>query len=142
MPLFDAVKAPIMEDNRQNSDPYRVYVSNIPYDATEESLAKVFSDSCEVTRLEKAWLKSGEAIGDRYLGVQEAHARTVREPWAPQEARSDPGSDPTDTLFIANIPFECTRDELVYAYAVYGQVLSSRMPKDRETGRHRGCVFH
>ena len=86
--------------------------------------------------LKKALLKSGAAIGNRYLRVSEARARTV--PRAPTEG--GPRNDPTDTLYIAHIPFECTRDELVYAYSVYGQILSAKMPTDQETGRHRGCV--
>lgn len=168
MPVVDSVSEPktttMEEPNPQNLDPYRVYVSNIPFNVTEESLAKVFSDSCEITRvtmvmhpdgrprgfafvslatsedLKKALLKTGEAIGNRYLNVQEAHARLAREPRAVQEAPTAPRSDPTDTLYIANISFDCTRDELVYAYSVYGQVLSARMPTNQETGRHRGYV--
>lgn len=45
------------------------------------------------------------------------------------------------TLYVGNLPWNTTADELSEFFALYGQVVSSRIITDRETGRSRGFGF-
>jgi len=45
------------------------------------------------------------------------------------------------TLYVGNLPWNTTADELNEFFAPYGQVESSRIITDRETGRSRGFGF-
>lgn len=45
------------------------------------------------------------------------------------------------TLFVGNLPFSATEQEIVEAFAEYGEVKSVKIPMDRETGRPRGFAF-
>jgi RNA recognition motif-containing protein len=45
------------------------------------------------------------------------------------------------TLYVGNLPWNTTADELCEFFATYGQVDSSRIITDRETGRSRGFGF-
>lgn len=47
----------------------------------------------------------------------------------------------TTTLYVGNLPWNTTADELVEFFNEYGQVESSRIITDRETGRSRGFGF-
>lgn len=45
------------------------------------------------------------------------------------------------TLYVGNLPWNTTSEELSSFFGEYGQVLSSRIITDRETGRSRGFGF-
>jgi len=45
------------------------------------------------------------------------------------------------TLYVGNLPWNTTAEELGEFFGQYGQVESSRIITDRETGRSRGFGF-
>lgn len=45
------------------------------------------------------------------------------------------------TLYVGNLPWNTTEDELNQAFSAYTEVLSCRVITDRETGRSRGFGF-
>lgn len=47
----------------------------------------------------------------------------------------------TKTLYIGNLPWSTTQDDLVELVTPHGEVISSRVATDRETGRSRGFGF-
>ena len=44
-------------------------------------------------------------------------------------------------LYVGNISFQTTSDDLVQAFSQYGTVLGAQIVSDRETGRSRGFAF-
>jgi RNA recognition motif-containing protein len=44
-------------------------------------------------------------------------------------------------VFVGNLSFEVSRDELIEAFSAAGKVLDAKVPTDRETGRPRGFAF-
>lgn len=44
-------------------------------------------------------------------------------------------------LFVGNLAFSTTKEELETAFAVYGPVLEVKIPIDRDTNRVRGFAF-
>jgi RNA recognition motif-containing protein len=47
----------------------------------------------------------------------------------------------TKTLYIGNLPWAVTPEDLTNAVQQYAEVISSRVATDRETGRSRGFGF-
>ncbi len=45
------------------------------------------------------------------------------------------------TLYVGNLPWQATEEELTTAFEAHGQVVSARIVTDRETGRSRGFGF-
>ncbi|PRR74966.1 hypothetical protein MHOCP_05290 [Moorella humiferrea] len=45
------------------------------------------------------------------------------------------------TLYVGNLPWATTEEELARAFAAHGEVLSARIITDRQTGRSRGFGF-
>lgn len=44
-------------------------------------------------------------------------------------------------IYVGNLPYEATEDEVQKLFSEYGEVLSVALPTDRETGRVRGFGF-
>lgn len=44
-------------------------------------------------------------------------------------------------LFVGNLSFKTTQQDLEELFAQYGEVVSVAIPQDRETGRQRGFAF-
>ncbi len=44
-------------------------------------------------------------------------------------------------IYVGNLPFECTEDELRTAFEAHGEVTSAKIITDRETGKPRGFAF-
>lgn len=44
-------------------------------------------------------------------------------------------------LYVGNLSFQCTEDDLRQLFGQYGQVASAQVVMDRETGRSRGFAF-
>jgi RNA recognition motif-containing protein len=49
--------------------------------------------------------------------------------------------DSGNRLFVGNMPFQMSRDELSDLFTQAGAVVSVHLPTDRETGRPRGFGF-
>lgn len=47
----------------------------------------------------------------------------------------------TKTLYVGNLPWSTTSEELTEFFSRYGNVVGSRIITDRETGRSRGFGF-
>lgn len=47
----------------------------------------------------------------------------------------------TKTLYVGNLPWAATHDDLGQAVGQYAEVISCRIATDRETGRSRGFGF-
>ncbi|MDD4238094.1 MAG: RNA-binding protein [Desulfotomaculaceae bacterium] len=45
------------------------------------------------------------------------------------------------TLYVGNLPWSTKAEDLADAFAAHGEVLSSRVITDRESGRSRGFGF-
>ncbi len=45
------------------------------------------------------------------------------------------------TIYVGNLSYDATEDDLAQVFAEYGTVKSATMPTDRETGRVRGFGF-
>jgi RNA recognition motif-containing protein len=44
-------------------------------------------------------------------------------------------------VFVGNLSFDVTREELIEAFTGVGRVVDAKVPTDRETGRPRGFAF-
>ncbi|NPV54861.1 MAG: RNA-binding protein [Firmicutes bacterium] len=47
----------------------------------------------------------------------------------------------TKTLYVGNLPWKVTDDDLARAFSAHAEVINSRVIVDRETGRSRGFGF-
>jgi len=45
------------------------------------------------------------------------------------------------TLYVGNLPWQATEEELTNTFEAHGQVISSRIVTERETGKSRGFGF-
>lgn len=45
------------------------------------------------------------------------------------------------TLYVGNLPWATTQEELAEVFSQYAEVISARIITDRETGRSRGFGF-
>ena len=45
------------------------------------------------------------------------------------------------SIYVGNLSYEVTQDDLSQAFAEYGEVKRVQLPTDRETGRLRGFAF-
>jgi RNA recognition motif-containing protein len=65
--------------------------------------------------------------------------------WAPSEScdarRSQFGQQLSNKIYVGNLPFSSTEDELRSAFATHGDVESVNLIMDRDTGRPRGFAF-
>jgi len=53
--------------------------------------------------------------------------------------RGDPAI--SNKVFVGNLSFDVTREELIQAFSAAGRVVDAKVPTDRETGRPRGFAF-
>jgi len=45
------------------------------------------------------------------------------------------------TLYVGNLPWSTSSEELIAAFGEHGEIISGRVITDRETGRSRGFGF-
>jgi cold-inducible RNA-binding protein len=56
-----------------------------------------------------------------------------------RHAQGDPAI--SNKVFVGNLSFDVTREELIQAFSAAGKVVDAKVPTDRETGRPRGFAF-
>lgn len=98
----------------------------------------------------KALALDGKEIDGRAINVDLATPRPTaaagspaggRDGAAPPRGRREMSGPPTETLFVANVPFSATEDDLAAAFEEFGSVTSVRLPIDRNSGLARGIGY-
>ncbi|KAJ2263641.1 nuclear localization sequence binding protein [Coemansia sp. RSA 376] len=144
---------------------FSVFVGNLPWSATNESMEEAFSSYGKVLSARIALDGStGRSRGFGYVDFADAESRDkainggsfdmdgrdVRVDKAEKSSSSKPArgdanapsnSTPSATLFIGNMSFNTTEDSLREAFAECGTVVSARIPTDRDTGRMKGFGY-
>ncbi|KIW20857.1 hypothetical protein PV08_01435 [Exophiala spinifera] len=87
--------------------------------------------------------KHGADLDGRALNVDFANARPDNGQKQDNRRKSygDQVSEPSDTLFLGNLSFDCTQEDVTDAFAPHGTVLGIRLPTDRETGAPKGFGY-
>ncbi|KAJ2559745.1 nuclear localization sequence binding protein, partial [Coemansia sp. RSA 1836] len=150
------------ETPSEGGEAFSVFVGNLPWSASNESMAEAFGEYGTVVSARIATdSATGRSRGFGYVDFATADARDkaisggsfdmdgreVRVDKAEKSAkpvRGEPGASnttPSATLFIGNMSFSTTEDSLREAFAECGTVVSARIPTDRETGRMKGFGY-
>jgi cold-inducible RNA-binding protein len=78
------------------------------------------------------------------LDCPHVFARVNRHPAGATSERALPREKETAIprkVFVGNLSFDVTREELIEAFSEAGAVVDAKVPTDRETGRPRGFAF-
>lgn len=142
-----------------------VYVSGLPFECTDEEVRDFFKDcgTIKAVRLPK-WHDSGKlrgyghvefassaaALAALELSGQYIHDRfiNVDRPMVPRALQGDTQStQPKErppgckTIFIKNLPYDITEDELRQGFMVYGPIASIRLASWSHTQNLKGFGF-
>ncbi|EXJ88740.1 nucleolin [Capronia coronata CBS 617.96] len=89
--------------------------------------------------------KQGAELDGRPLNVDFANARTNTaggdKPDNRRKSYGDQLGEPTETLFLGNLSFDCTQEDISDAFNPHGTVMGVRLPTDRETGNPKGFGY-
>ena len=86
----------------------------------------------------------GAEIDNRTINVDFAEAKKERAPGGFQDRSQkygDTPGEPTSTLFVANLAFGSTEDDVTEAFGGYGSIMGVRLPTDRDTGKPKGYGY-
>ncbi|OUM64964.1 hypothetical protein PIROE2DRAFT_24758, partial [Piromyces sp. E2] len=147
-------------------EPATIFVGNLSYNMTEDWLAEEFSVVGEVVGARIITdRESGRSKGYGYVDFadkataekavneyngKELDGREVRLDFANSPNKSSkpkknydnkPRSAPSKTVFIGNLSWNTTEQTLSDMFNEYGNVVSIRIPTEKETGRKKGFGY-
>lgn len=95
-----------------------------------------------------AFARDGTEIDGRAVKVNSAAQGKSFNAQTPQKAggnsgykAKNEGAEPTQTLFVGNLPWSVTEDQLWETFGEFGSVSAIRLPTDRETGKVKGFGY-
>jgi len=147
-----------------------VYVSNVPFDADEEDFRRVFGDCGEIEEITIptiytsgrpkgfAFVRFADQKGrdealtlnqtnmlNRTIGVRINKGRAIKTSSRDyNRTRHDGLSEKPErctTIFVGNLPWDTTEDDLQEQFEDCGKITSARIVKQTYTGRSRGFGY-
>jgi RNA recognition motif-containing protein len=82
---------------------------------------------------------AGRSRTTRTLGNGSRFLLECRKIRAPEKSQGEHAI--SSKVFVGNLSYEVTREELLEAFGAAGKVLDAKIPTDRATGRPRGFAF-
>ncbi|PIA15028.1 RNA-binding domain-containing protein [Coemansia reversa NRRL 1564] len=155
---------PVAKKQRTETETASIFVGNLPFSATEESLKDVFGEFGEVTGARIATqADSGRSRGFGYVDFNSSEARdkalaathveiegrqlrmektdSGAQSGKPARTAQPPSNEPSKTLFVGNLSFHSNEEGIREAFAECGNVVSVRIVTDRDTGRPKGFGY-
>lgn len=138
-----------------------MYIEGIPYASTEEEIKSLFSDCGEITSLRAPrYQDSGRLRGYAHITFSTAeaataaleldrtvmHGRYITVAIAKSRQRESSGTDRSRpsgcrTLFVKNLPYTTSEEQVSKAFAQYGTVDNTRLARWGHTGRLKGFGY-
>lgn len=87
--------------------------------------------------------KQGAELDGRAMNVDFANPKqnTGERQDNRRKSYGDQLGEATDTLFLGNLSFECSSEDVTAAFSPHGTIMSVRLPTDRETGAPKGFGY-
>ncbi|KAI1803350.1 RNA-binding domain-containing protein [Daldinia bambusicola] len=148
------------EQTQSGQDPEqakKIYVRNLPYDATDDMIKEAFTKYGEVADIQVAREPSGASKGFCFISFtdEESATRAIEEGdnsfWQGRRMFVQPRTsigggprtpkaprDPSSSLYIGNIPYETSDADLNTIFRDLENVVNVRVAVDRNTGWPRG----
>ncbi|KAJ2497821.1 hypothetical protein GGH96_004821 [Coemansia sp. RSA 1972] len=162
--MEDSDESSKQKKQKTSSEPASLFVGNLPFSATVESMKDTFAQFGEVVDARIATDSStGRPRGFGYVDFasEEARDKAMASDYVEIEGRqlrmdvattksnkredgassSNPTNPPSKTLFMGNMSFHSTEDSIREAFSECGEVVSVRIVTDRETGRPKGFGY-
>jgi len=135
-----------------------VFVGSLSESTNEQSLRELFSQYGTINRVNFIWsdreygIHKGAAFV-QFSSAEEANAatgangqeldgRTIKVSMSGQRAaKRTQATDPNKSVYIGNLTFEVTEDEIRQAFSNCGEVTTIRLPKFQDTGKPRGFGY-
>jgi len=164
-----AAKKTKVDDTDEKEASANLFVGNLSWNVDEEWLKSEFEDFGELSGVRlitnrddgrskgygyvefvnvadavKAFnAKKGTQLDNRDLNID--YANKKQSPGEKQESRgarfNDQRSEPSDTLFLGNLSFEATEDDVYAMFAPFGTATSVRIPTSPEDGSVKGFGY-
>ena len=140
-----------------------VFVGNLSWNVDQDSLAEVFSSIGGVVsariitdrdsgrpkgfgyvdfetseQAQQALELKGTEVDGRPINVDLAQQRQANETTPRAQKFGDKIGEPSTTLFVGNMSFHSSQDSLYELFGQTGEVVSVRIPTDKETGQVKG----
>ncbi len=148
-------------DESQEQAGTDIYIEGIPYASSEEELKALFAECGEITSLRAPrYQDSGRLRGYAHMTFSSAeaaaaalelnrtviHGRYITVAYAKSRQRESSGTDRSRpsgcrTLFVKNLPYTTTEEEVAKAFAQYGTVDNARLARWGHTGRLKGFGY-
>ncbi|KAJ2357423.1 hypothetical protein GGF43_001467 [Coemansia sp. RSA 2618] len=163
--MEDTDESSSAKKQKTDAEPASLFVGNLPFTATVESMKDTFGEFGEIVDARIATdRETGRPKGFGYVDFAseeardaamaseylEIEGRQLRMDKATPKANkreqgggrdNKPTNDPSKTLFMGNMSFHSTEDSIREAFAECGNVVSVRIVTDRETGRPKGFGY-
>ena len=154
-----------MADEAVESTDVKLYVGNLSFDTTEETLRKTFGEFGTVTDIFLPFYRdSGKPRGFAFVSFsersaaekaisamdgQELDGRQIKvnesQPKTDFNASGGGGFNAAGLadvkLYVGNLSFESTEESVRAAFEQYGAITDCFLPTDRESGQIRGFAF-
>lgn len=161
-----APRQQVFEPDSQSSK--EIYVSNVPFQAEKEDFHRVFGDCDKIEDItiptiyssgrpkgfafvrfasvegrDRALDLDGTTMIDREIGVRENRGRATTKRQAPRHNREGLSDKPEQcsTIFVGNLPWETTEEELIALFKDCGEIRSARIVRQSWTNRSRGFGY-
>ena len=163
-PAKNSASSQIVPGSEQYTNSRTVYVQGLPFTATEQDVLAFFKDVGEIAsvRLPK-WHDSGKLRGYGHIEFKKAEHATkalelngeylqdryliIDRPQVPRSLSNPeqhvPSAKPVGcrTIFIKNLPYEMTEEEISEQFKVYGPIKTVRLAVWNHTGKQKGIGY-
>ncbi|CAB9522689.1 29 kDa ribonucleoprotein A, chloroplastic [Seminavis robusta] len=159
--------APVAEESgeaeapKEEAERHTVFVGNMPFDTNNDALLELFSQHGDVKLVsipknDDTGLSKGFGFVDMAsqeecqaaidnLNGSEFNGRTLRvNPSLPKDKAKKQArktDDGTQKLYVGNLPFESSQEDISELFSKYGKVTDCYLPMNPETGAPRGFAF-
>jgi len=138
-----------------------VFIGNLSWNTDEEGLHQVFADCGAISSVRIITGSDGRKKGYGYVEFESSESaqaalaltgtdvdgREIRVDLAQPRANDgrgkveEPTSPASAILFVGNLSFSVTEDQVRESFGQYGDLISVRFPTDRETGEFKGFGY-
>ncbi|KAJ3383898.1 hypothetical protein HDU84_003301 [Entophlyctis sp. JEL0112] len=154
----EAESTPKKQKVSDSNESTTCFVGNLSFNADEDMVKEHFAECGEVVGVRIVLGPDGRKKGYGYVEFADAESakkalemagssldgREIRIDLStprPERKAETPKSEASDTLFVGNLSFDATVEDVQAIFAEHGEVTSCRIPTDRESGNPKGFGY-